>query len=645
MIKRIIILLLFAVINSAHFLFAQESDSVKSYSLSDVVIVANRFENNIRDISTKVEIISEHKIQKLNGTRLPDIIKNSSSVFVKSYGSTPSLQTISINGLGAEHTLILFDGVKLNSFQNSVVDLSLIPVENISSIEILNNGASSIYGSEAIGGVINIISNNKLSNYTGNDFQFKAALSGGSYNTLRYTLGLYQKINSFDARIFYNKEKSDGNFKYYYDDGINIKEKERENAAYSIYDIGFNSQYIFDEYNRIKFITTYSDQDKQVPGIETGTPPAKTIQTDKNWNNILISENILSSKYSIFTSFNFQNNLMNYDVEPLTHSFYKNIVYSISPELRWKNENNNIVLAYNYSYGSLASNEVDSGAIRNIHSVYLSTGLLAANGFRVYPSARYDHYSDLDDDVFTYKLGINYQPFSKVDLSFKANAGNNFRAPTFNDLYWKESGNKDLKPERSFNAEAGFIYFFNMFFAGQIEFTYTYIYARDKIVWTPQRNFIWTPINIAQSESNNFLVNLSLRKDLDEDFALGFESGVNFTNSKKTSESFLNDPTTGKYFPYLPLQTIKTGLMLGYKFIELNLFYSYIGKRFSDFENKKSFNPYNILDGNFSIKTKIWEINSVIKFEVNNLTNTSYETISGYPMPLRNFMLTLTINY
>lgn len=645
MIKRIIILLLFAVINSTHFLIAQESDSVKTYSLSDVVIVANRFENNVRDISTKVEVISEKKIQKLNGNRLSDIIKNSSSVFVKSYGATPSLQTISINGLGAEHTLILLDGVKLNSFQNSVFDLSLIPIENISRIEILNNGASSIYGSEAIGGVINIISNNKFSYYTGNDFQIKAALSGGSYNTFRYSLGLYQKINSFDARIFYSKEKSDGNFKYYYDDGINITEKERQNAAYSIYDIGLNSQYIIDDYNRLKFISTYSDQDKQVPGIETGTPPAKTTQTDKNWNNILISENILSSNYSILTSFNFQNNLMNYDVEPLTHSFYKNIVYAISPELKWRNENNNIVLGYNYSYGSLLSNEVDSGAIRNIHSLYLSTGLLAANGFRVYPSARYDHYSDLNKDVFTYKIGINYQPFGDFDLSFKANAGNNFRAPTFNDLYWKESGNKDLKPETSFNAEAGIIYLFNMFFVGKFEFAYTYISAKDKIVWTPQRNFTWKPINIAKSESNNFLVNLSLTKDLDEDFSLGFETGINFTNSKKTSESFPNDPTTGKYFPYLPLQTIKSGLILGYKFIGLNLFYIHTGKRFSDFENKKSLNPYNILDGNISINTKIWESNSVIKFEVNNITNTSYETISGYPMPLRNFMLTLTINY
>ncbi|MDZ7624590.1 MAG: TonB-dependent receptor [Ignavibacteriaceae bacterium] len=645
MIKRIIILLLFAVINSTHFLIAQESDSVKTYSLSDVVIVANRFENNVRDISTKVEVISEKKIQKLNGNRLPDIIKNSSSVFVKSYGSTPSLQTISINGLGAEHTLILLDGVKLNSFQNSVVDLSLIPIENISRIEVLNNGASSIYGSEAIGGVINIITSNKLSNNSDNDLQLKVGLSGGSYNTFRYSLGLYQKINSFDARIFYNKEKSDGSFNYYYDDGINITEKERQNAAYSIYDIGLNSQYIFDDYNRLKFISTYSDQDKQVPGIETGTPPAKTTQTDKNWNNILISENIVSTNYSFITSFNFQNNLMNYDVEPLTHSFYKNIVYSVSPELRWKNEDNNIVLGYNYSYGSLASNEVDSGAIRNIHSVYLSTGLLAAYGFRVYPSARYDHYSDLNEDVLTYKIGINYQPFSKVDLSFKANAGNNFRAPTFNDLYWKESGNKDLKSESSFNAEAGIIYFFNLFFTAQFEFTYTYILAKDKIVWTPQRNFIWTPINIAQSESNNYLVNLSLTKEVNEDITIGFESGINFTTSKKTSESFQNDPTNGKYFPYLPLQTIKSGLMLEYRFIGFNLFYIHTGKRFSDFENKKSLNPYNILDGNISIYTKIWEVNSVIKFELNNITNTSYETISGYPMPLGNFMLTLTINY
>lgn len=645
MINRFIWLHLITVIINSYLSFAQEEDSLKTYSLSEVVVVSNKFENNIRNIPTRVDVISEQKIQKLNGNRLPDILKNSNSVFVKSYGITPALQTVSINGLGAEHTLILLDGVKLNSFQNSLIDLSLITIENISRIEILSNGASSIYGSEALGGVINIITGKKPSDNYDNDFQFKAAFSKGSFNTSQYTLSLYQNTKSFYTQVFFNKEKSDGNYNYYYYDGRSLLEKQRQNAAYSIYDIGFNSQFIFDQSNRLKFISTYSNHDKQLPGIETGTPPSKTTQKDKNWNNIIVYENIFSTNYSLITNLNFQNNLMNYNIEPLTRSFYKNIVYSISPEIKWKDEENHLVLGYNFSYGKLFSNEVEEDAFRNIHSVYISGGYLAFKGLRVYPSLRFDNYSDLKKDVLTFKAGINYQPFNNIDLSLKANAGNNFRAPTFNDLFWKESGNKNLKPESSFNTEIGFLYQVNLLLKTQFEFAYTYISAKDKIVWTPQRNFNWSPINIGKSESHNFLLNLSLAKEFDDEFQVAADAGITFTNSKKTSESFLNDPTVGKYFPYLPIQSIKGALMIDYRFVGFNLFYAHTGKRFSDFENKKLLNPFNILDGNISISSRLWKVNTSLKFEINNITNTNYEIISGYPMPLRNFKLTITINY
>ena len=56
---------------------------------------------------------------------------------------------------------------------------------------------------------------------------------------------------------------------------------------------------------------------------------------------------------------------------------------------------------------------------------------------------------------------MNVKPFRDIKLNIKASAGNNYAAPTFNELYWKELGNKDLKPERSLNMEAGFIYGFN----------------------------------------------------------------------------------------------------------------------------------------------------------------------------------------
>lgn len=645
MIKRILFLFFLSCIYFSGFIFPQNKDSIKTYNLNDVVVVANKFESKLKDVANKIELIDKKKIENANGNRLPDIIKNSSAVFLKSYGTTSSLQTISINGLGAEHTLILIDGVKINSLQNAQVDLSLIPMESVAKIEIMPNGSSSIYGSEALGGVINIITNDRISNNPEHDFQLNTSLSAGSFNTFRYAFNFYKQFNSFDLRAYYNREKSAGNYKYYYDNGINLIKKERENASYSLYDLGIHMQYIWNASNRLRFISTLSNQDKNVPGIETGTPSSLTKQKDRNLNNILYVENILSRTLSLNTSFNYQNNLEHYNIEPLTHSYYKNSVYSLNPELKWSNENNNLVFGYNYLYGNLNSNEIEDLAQRNQHAVYLSSGIFLFKGLQIFPSARFDYFSDINKKVVTYKLGFNYQPIRELDLSLKANAGKNFRAPTFNDLYWKESGNPDLKPENSFNAEAGIIYLFENLLDGQFEITYTYINAKDKIVWTPQRNLLWAPFNISKSESNNFLFNLSLNKKFNDDYLVRFDSGLNLVHSRKTDKSYTNDPTEGKYFIYVPLQTIKLGLMFEFNFLSLNLFYTHIGTRYSDLENKRSLNPYNLLDGNISCKMNFWHLEEVLKLEVNNLTNTRYEVISGYPMPLQNYTVNLIINY
>jgi len=93
------------------------------------------------------------------------------------------------------------------------------------------------------------------------------------------------------------------------------------------------------------------------------------------------------------------------------------------------------------------------------------------------------------------------------------------------------------------------------------------------------------------------------------------------------------------------LQSGNINLGLCYKEIELNLFYSYTGKRYSDYANTISFHPYNTIDGNVSYSAKLFDVTAKIKYEVNNLTNAEYEIISGYPMPLRNYQINLSINY
>ena len=597
------------------------------------------------DISTEVDIISAKQIETANGERLPDILKSKSSVFLKSYGITPALSTISLNGLGAEHTLIVIDGIRLNSFQNSHIDLSLIPKENIERIEIINNGISSIYGSDAIGGVVNIITKNRENLSEDRSTKYNASISGGSHNTMGYSFGFYKELSNFNFRLSHSGESSDGDYEYYFDDGTERKRKKRENAEYDIYDISLITQYIFDENNLLKLVSTYSDQDKEVPGIETGTSPPPTIQLDENWNNILKIDNKLSEDFYLKSKFNFQNNFMRYSIGEFLNSYYKNIVYHGGSELRIKGKKFAITSGYSFTHAQLESNELIDGIKRNQHAIFTSASFSPYNWIKLYPSFRYDYISDISKTPFTYKFGLNMTPFRNTGFSIRGNIGENFRAPSFNDLYWKNSGNKYLSPEKSLNIEGGISYILYEFLNVQLELTYSYIRADNKIVWTPRSNGLWVPENVAESVSNNYSISFKAMRKLSNDLSFYINSGFQLINTKKTSASNDNDPTYNKFVPYIPLNSAKIDLGGSYKSIEMNLFFSYTGKRFSDYANENKLQDFNTIDANINYKLDLFDFNAILRFEVNNVFNSDYEVISGYPMPLRYYKVKLILNY
>ena len=115
----------------------------------------------------------------------------------------------------------------------------------------------------------------------------------------------------------------------------------------------------------------------------------------------------------------------------------------------------------------------------------------------LYPSARYDYYSEISEhNVVTGKLGINFQPFKKTELYIKSTFGNNFSAPTLNELYWKNWGNRELKPERSVSIDAGLLYKLLKPTSNEFELSYYNVNTKDRIVWIPAGGTIWKPVNI-----------------------------------------------------------------------------------------------------------------------------------------------------
>ncbi len=619
---------------------AQVSDTVK-FKTDEIKIFGNKIVTNKFDSPIKIQLINREDINNKNGENLSDVLQLGGNIFIKSYGGNNSLNTISMNGLGAEQTLVLLNGFKMNSYQNSQIDLSSIGKDNIDRIEILNNGSSSIYGSQAIGGVVNIVTKNERTK----DLKLKLNGQAGSYGQRKIYLGANKRINRFTIDMNYSKESSENNYEYYFDNGFEKLLKERDNSSYELSNYSVSLNYHNDKNTTINIYSNYANQLRYIPGIETGSSPSNSNQSDKNFNNVLSYESVLSPGSSFKTEINFQNNLSNYSDRQLISSFYKNIVLSNSSQINYVTNNFELVTGYEIDYATLKSNEVEGNVQRIQPGIFIVPEINVKKFLKLFPSLRYDYISDINRNVLSGKFGMNVKPFADQKLNFKTSIGNNFAAPTFNELYWKDLGNKNLKPESSVNFDAGMIIGFNLFSENSVEVTYTYIDAKDKIVWSPNSNGLWTPMNIGKSASNVILLNADIAKKLDNNLSVGLNLNYCFTSSKKKSSEYAGDPSFDKQIFYIPEQLAKVSASLKYKETGLNLFYTYTGKRFTDFENTNSLPAVNLLEGNVYRNFVLNKMNVQIKAEVNNIFNEDYQIIAGYPVPLRNYKLILSLEY
>jgi outer membrane receptor for ferrienterochelin and colicins len=619
---------------------SQSKDTV-NYRTDEINIYGTKIKTNIYDSPEKIQYIDKQKIMNKNGESLSDILQLGAGVYIKSYGGNNSLNTISFNGLGAEHTLILLNGFKMNSSQNNLIDLNTITKDNIESIEILNSGSSSIYGSEAMGGVVNIITKNNPVK----DLSLKLNGQAGSYEQRKFFFGIGKNFKNLSIDLNLSKESSLNNFDYYYNSGYGKSLKERANSNYDHTNYTAELKYLISKSAYLNYFSNYSDQQRSIPGIETGSAPSNSVQNDKNLNNILSYVSANSDNISINTQLNYQINLQNYSDQAITKSYYKNIFISGSSQMSYTKKDFEIVSGMQLNYSALKSNEVQDNIKRYQPGIFVVSKIDLSSYLEIYPSVRYDYISDISDNVLSGKLGINIKPVSDAQFNVKASAGNNYAAPTFNELYWKDLGNTDLKPERSFNFETGVVYGFSFISDNSVEFTFTHIDASNKIVWSPNNAGLWKPSNIGLSSSNVFLLDANFKKQLTDVMSAELNINYSYTSSVKKSKEYDEDPTYDKQIFYLPQELAKFNLALKYRQTGINVFYTFTGRRFTNFENTQSLNAVDLIEGNIYQNIQTGIVNTQVRFEVNNLFNSDYQIIEGYPMPLRNYKLSVSLEY
>lgn len=623
-------------------------DSAKVYRMHDVIVTGTRTAVPIEQLSTSVKVLDSLALEQFNGVSLADKLRNSSGLTLRGYGGNGSLQSVSFRGLGSDYSLVLIDGRRFTSHQISTVDIGIFSMNEIERIEIASGGSSSQYGSDAIGGVINIVTQQP----DGKPY-VSVSQSIGSFGLYGYQVSAGAGDEFFSYRAGIALRRASNMFEFTFDDGVTKRTVQRSGADYVLKNYSLSTRSDRSGEISAQLVLRYSVADRGQPSAVTNSQQnnrARINDQDLYLNSIvdfrLDEGSVLSmpvTYHHTIQTFTDPNLILN---TRTVDAHYENNVFAVSPLFRTSfSPEHHAAAGAEFAAASITSNELFPSR-RVQASIFLSSEhrFSVFTDIILFPSVRFDSFSDTDGDLSP-KLGINIGLLDAPSVRFRSSFGRNYRVPTFNDLYWIEGGNPRLKPERSLNFDAGLVGGWNSedIEAG-IELIYFSIDASDKIVWQPSAGVFWTPVNLqsVSSQGAELRVNVNLWKHL-----LMLQYSHNVLSTIKTSSDGPGDAAQGKFLPYVPQEFSSFTAGSSWNGLSVNISYLFSGFRYETSDNNPRFflPTYRTIDANIAYGFSWSGFSLRVKGEINNAAEEEYELIRGYPVPLRNYTMTITITY
>jgi outer membrane cobalamin receptor len=615
------------------------------YEMKEVVVTATRQAITRDDSPTPVAVVTRAAIDLKGGSSLAEMLDGTPGLCFRAYGGDGALHTASIRGMSPEHSLLLIDGRRYASSQNGQIDLALVSMANVERVEVVRGGSSSLYGADAVGGVVNLITRKPTASLGA-----RLSSSFGSYGFLAYEVGLSGSSGALGWRSVVRREKGDGDYTFDFSDGRTSTPLQRTGADFDLLLADLEMDYAPGSASSSAFTLSYSTADRGTPGSVTDIT---TLSQARLTDNVVRSSLTLDWKVSssirtvVNTTFQYGDQrytdpLLVLDNVPL-HSFSVNRSVLLSPEIRGDfSPAVKSIAGLEIGRSWIRSNEVQD-AIRWQRSAFLATehrfALPSSVPFEIalYPSLRYDSFSDVDGDISP-KLGINLGLLRQPSLRLRSSYGKSYRIPTFNDLYWRQGGNPLLKPERSVSFDVGLAARLHLLGFVNMEAGYFSIATRDRIVWTPGAGSVWSPRNIAQAESHGVEAQVNW---IDTRGLVSLTVNSTWTTARKTSADYPGDATRGKILIYTPRQTVHLTAQLFAEPFSASVEHGWVSHRYTTETNDRTLPAYGVTSATARIRIPVGKWTGVAKLEASNLFNTSYQVIALFPMPGREFRITL----
>lgn len=600
--KIIIPSVLFALSSMLH---AQELPE----NLPEMVVTATRSGEEAKNsLATAATIYTRADIDRLQVRTLPELLRGTTGVDIVQNGGYGQPSGVFIRGTNEDHILVLIDGIKMGSVTKGITAFELIPIEQVERVEIIRGSQSSLYGSEAIGGVIQIFTRKGGDSETP---QFTLDAGGGSYYTHRSAGSVSGKYKNAWYNVGASHLGSDGF-------SAQVKPADQDKDGYQNTAVNARAGYKFDNNADVEATFMRAQGMNQFDGYSNDSENknefmnqvvslAGNMDLMKNWRSTLR-----------FGQSNDEGR--NFTPDGKFSSLFESTRWNAS----WLNQfniadNHQLIVGSDYRVDEVNSTTIyqqksryDAGVFGELHSRLFDDHFVNA-------SVRWDNNETFGDYV-TGSVGWRFN--WKHGISVLANFGNAFKAPTFNQLYWPDTGygggNPNLKPEESKSYETGLV---GDHLWGQWELRAYHIDVENLIA-------SWPPQNIGKAQIEGIEAEIGTEIH-------GFRP--------KLTMNLLNpeNKLTGQRLPRRSDKTVAFDVSKSFADVDFGAVVIAQGNRFDDVANKTPVGGFVTVDLRSAYH---FNRNWMLSAKLNNLLDKNYQTVNTYNMADRNFFVSIHYN-
>lgn len=628
------------------------------------------------------QTLSGKELQQLNAHSVADAIRYFAGVQLKDYGGVGGIKTLDIRSMGTNHMGVFYDGIQLGNAQNGQIDLGKYSLDNIESIQLYNGQKSEIFQSaKDFGSAGTVYITTRRPRFEeGKRYNLRVMMKTGSFGLANpsalWEYKLSQRV-SLSANVEYTYATGRYKFRYrkIFSDGTLAWDTTAVRQNGDVYALRAEAG-LFGSINggQWNLKAYFYDSERGIPGAIVNNV-WKNAQ--RQWDRNLFAQGSLrkrfSSRYVMMLNAKYARDYMHYNNPDTTlmyidNEFWQQEVYvsaankfsifqnwdvNLSVDYQWNTLDANLTqfvyptrhtalaaLATAFTYGGFKAQASVLGTFVSDRSKIMNSGNML--GYRT------KHF-----DKFTPAVFVAYQPFEHHDFDVRAFYKRIFRMPTFNDLYYTDIGNADLRPEYASQYDVGARYTCHMadgvLRSINVSADAYYNYVTDKIIAVPKGTgqYRWMMMNIGKVKIRG--VDATARAEFAMPYGIGLNTQLNYTYQRAQDYT---DPTdnadeAGTYkgqIAYIPRHSGSVIVGGEWQRLKLNYSFIYVGERYHNSSNIAANyeQPWYTHDISGSYEMKLGTTLVKATLEVNNLLNQQYEVICNYPMPGRNFKVILS---